>query len=154
MHRIITGDENWIYYENPKRFKAWIKPCETGSLSPKCDIHCSKVMLCIWWDQKDIVFYELLQPDKTVNAPLYKEQLTQLSLELQHKRPEYAKRHEKVIFQKNNATPHVAKLVKEKLETLGWEVLTHHIHQISLLQNTICSDRCSQSSQERSSVNL
>ena len=52
----------------------------------------------------------------------YKEQLTQLSLKLQHKRPEYAKRHENEIFQHDNATPHVAKLVKETLEILGWEV--------------------------------
>ncbi len=51
-------------------------------------------MLCIWLDQIVIVYYEHLQPGMTINAQLYKEQLTQLSLELQHKRPEYAKRHE------------------------------------------------------------
>ena len=76
-------------------------------------------MLCIWWDQNGIVYYELLQPGTTINDQLYKEQLTQLSLELQHKRPEYAKRNEKVILQHDNARLHVAKLVKETLETLG-----------------------------------
>ena len=50
---------------------------------------------------------------------LYKEQLTQLSFELQHKRPEYPKRHEKVIFQHDNTRQQVAKLVKETLATLG-----------------------------------
>jgi len=125
LHRIITGDEKWIYYDNPKRLKGWVQPGEPGPLSPKRNIHCSKVMLCIWWDQKGIVYYELFQPGTTINAQLYKEQLTQLSLELQHKRPEYAKRHEKVIFQHDNARPHVAKPVKETLETLGWDVLPH-----------------------------
>ena len=24
LHRIITGDEKWIYYDNPKRLKAWV----------------------------------------------------------------------------------------------------------------------------------
>ena len=81
-------------------------------------------MLCIWWDQKGIVYYKLLQPGTTINPQLYREQLTHLSLESQHKRPEYAKIHEKVIFQHDNARPHVAQLVQETLETLGWEVLT------------------------------
>ena len=78
-----------------KLLKAWVKLGEPGPLSAKRNIHCSKVMLCIciWWDQKGFVYYELLQPGTTINAQLYKEQLTQLSLELQHKRSEYAKRH-------------------------------------------------------------
>ena len=69
-------------------------------------------MLYIWWDQKGIMNNELLLPGTIINAQLNKEQLTQLSLELQHKRPEYAKRHEKVILQHDNAGLHVAKLVK------------------------------------------
>ena len=69
------------------------------------------------------MYYELLQPGTTINAQLYKEQLIQLSLELQHKRPEYAKRHEKVILHHDDARHHFAKLVKETL--LGCEVLPH-----------------------------
>ncbi|KAG5322549.1 MOS1T transposase, partial [Pseudoatta argentina] len=26
LHRIVTGDENWIHYDNPKRRKSWGKP--------------------------------------------------------------------------------------------------------------------------------
>ena len=123
--RIITGDEKWINNDNPKRLKAWVKPGEPGPLSPKRKIHFSKVMLCIWWDQKGIVYYELLQPGSTNNAQIYKEQLTMSSLELQHKQPEYTKRHEKVIFKHDKARLHVTKLVKETSETLGWEVVPH-----------------------------
>ncbi|KAG5317212.1 MOS1T transposase, partial [Pseudoatta argentina] len=25
-HRIVTGDEKWIHYDNPKRRKSWGKP--------------------------------------------------------------------------------------------------------------------------------
>ena len=92
--------------------------------------------LCIWLDQKAIVYNKLLQPGTNINAQLYKEQLIQLSLELQHKRPEYAKRHEKVNFQHDNAKPLVAKLVKETLETLCREVLTHQLTLFSLCKIT------------------
>ncbi|KAG5320694.1 MOS1T transposase, partial [Pseudoatta argentina] len=26
LHRIVTGDEKWIHYDNPKRRKSWGKP--------------------------------------------------------------------------------------------------------------------------------
>ncbi|KAK1328696.1 hypothetical protein QTO34_012271 [Cnephaeus nilssonii] len=26
LHRIVTGDEKWIYFENPKRTKSWVDP--------------------------------------------------------------------------------------------------------------------------------
>ena len=24
LHRIVTGDEKWIYFENPKRKRSWV----------------------------------------------------------------------------------------------------------------------------------
>jgi len=35
LHRIITGDEKWIYYDNPKRLKAWVMPSEPGPSTSK-----------------------------------------------------------------------------------------------------------------------
>jgi len=40
---------------------------------------------------------------------------------LKDKRPEYAKKHDKVILQHDNARSHIAKLVKNTLEALGWD---------------------------------
>ena len=56
LHRILTGDEKWIHYENPKQPKAWVRPGEPGPSRPKQNIHGSKVMLCIWWDQKGVIY--------------------------------------------------------------------------------------------------
>lgn len=125
LHRIVTADEKWIHYDNPKPPKAWVRPGEPTPSTPKQNIHGSKVMLCIWWDQKGVVFYELLKPRQTINAELYQQQLNKVSRALREKRPEYAKRHDKVIFQHDNARPHVAKRVKETLEAFGWDVLPH-----------------------------
>ena len=82
-------------------------------------------MLCIWWDQLGVVYYELLTPNETISAERYQQQLMQLSRELKFKRPQYAKRHDKVIFQNDNARADVAKVVKETLEALNWDVLPH-----------------------------
>ena len=58
LHRTVTGDEKWVYYENPKRQKAWVLPWEPGPSTPKRNIHAQKVMLGIWWDQEGMVYHE------------------------------------------------------------------------------------------------
>ena len=91
-----------------------------------------KLMLCIWWDQLRVVYYELLQPNETITAEHYQQQLMQLSRALKFKRPQYAKRYDKVIFQHDNARPHVAKVVKETLEALNWDVLPHPSYSLDI----------------------
>lgn len=125
LHRIVTGDKKWIHYDNPKRKKAYVKPGQPSPSQPKRNIHGSKLMLCIWWDQKGVIYYELLKPNETITGDRYRLQLMRLSRALKEKRPEYFKRHDNVILQHDNARPHVAKPVKTYLETLQWEVLPH-----------------------------
>ena len=43
LHRIVTGDEKWIHYDNTKRRKAYVKRGGPGISTPKPNIHGSKV---------------------------------------------------------------------------------------------------------------
>jgi len=84
-------------------------------------------MLCIWWNQLGVVYYELLKPNETITGALYRTQLMRLSRALKEKRVHYS-RHDKIILLHDNARPHVAALVKTYLETLKWEVLSHPLY--------------------------
>ncbi|GBP22764.1 Mariner Mos1 transposase [Eumeta japonica] len=53
LHRIVTGNEKWIHYNNSKHRKSWGKPGHASTSSAKPNIHGSK-HLCIWWDQQHI----------------------------------------------------------------------------------------------------
>lgn len=125
LHRIVTGDEKWIHYDNPKRKRSYVKPGQPAKSTAKPNIHGAKVMLCIWWDQKGALYYELLKSGQTINGDLYRTQLIRLKRAIAEKRPEYATRHESIIFHHDNARPHIARPVKNYLENCGWEILPH-----------------------------
>ena len=55
-------------------------------------------MLCVWWDQEGVIYYELLKPGETVSAPHYHQQLIKLHRALREKRSHYRKRYDKLIF--------------------------------------------------------
>ncbi|GFT94901.1 histone-lysine N-methyltransferase SETMAR [Trichonephila clavipes] len=83
-----------------------------------------KVLLCIWWDWKGIIYYELLLYHQTQNSDLYCQQLDRLKLETDQKWPELANRRG-VVFLKENITPHKYVVTCQKLWELCWEVLMH-----------------------------
>lgn len=125
LHRIVTGDEKWIYFENPKRKKSWVDPGQTSTSTARPNRFGKKTMLCIWWDQEGIIYYELLKPGETVNAHRYHQQLIKLNRAVREKRPNYATRHEIPILLHDNAPSHKSTLVQNYMEALNWEVLPH-----------------------------
>ena len=125
LHRIVTGDEKWIYLENPKRKKSWLSPGEDGPSTPRSNRFGRKTMLCVWWNQCGMVYFELLKPGETVNTDRYRQKIINLKHALIEKRSEWARRHGKVILQHDNAPSHTAKVVKNTLKALSWEILSH-----------------------------
>lgn len=121
----VTGDEKWIYFENPKRKRSWVTPGEPSTSTARPNRYGRKTMLCVWWDQKGMIYYELLKPGKTVNSERYRQQMIDLNQALREKRPEYKKRQHKVILLHDNAPSHRAKTAKETIEAFSWEILSH-----------------------------
>ena len=94
----------------------------------KASLHPKKVMLCIWWNWKGVLYIKPKNPNKYSS---------QLKAVLNKKCPELVNR-KCIIFNQNNARWHVSLIIRKKLLQLGWEVLIiHHIHQILQLWMSI-----------------
>ena len=105
----------------------------------------SKVM-CVWWGQERILYYELLPGSQMINSNKYSSQLGQLKMQLEEKCLELVNR-KCIIFQQDNARARVSLVTRRKLLQLGWEVLIHllcppdiapsGVHLFRSLQNSL-----------------
>jgi len=102
LHQIVT-DKKWICFKNPKRKRSWVTPGEPSTSTARPNRYGRKAMFCVWWDQKGVIYYELLKPGKIVNTERYRQQMINLNQALCKKRLEYQKRQHKVILLHDNA---------------------------------------------------
>ena len=124
---------------------SWGKWNEPPRTTPNSGLH-PKVMLCIWWDWKGVLYYELLLEKQTINSNKYSSQLDLLKIALNEKHLELVNR-KCIIFHQDDARLHVSLMTRQNLIQLGWEVLIYlpyspHIapsdlHLLWSLQNSL-----------------
>ncbi|UYV83500.1 hypothetical protein LAZ67_23001248 [Cordylochernes scorpioides] len=88
----------------------------------KQDLHPQKVMICLFWDCKGVLYWEMLEMNATVNKDLYIAQFHHMNEAIQQKRPD---RQGQIILLHDNVRSHVAQVVKAALQELKLEVLQH-----------------------------
>jgi len=72
-----------------------------------------------------------LKPGNKINAELYCQQIKRLNEKLKTKRPSLVNR-KGVILLHDNARPHSAKMTREKITDLNYEVLKHPLYSPDL----------------------
>lgn len=122
LYKIVTGDEKWCLYVNPKHRKEWTAPGDTPKPRVKQDLHPKKIMICVWWDCEGVIYWEILERNQTIDKERYLAQLHRVNEAIQQKKTD---RRGQVILLHDNARPHTANIVKEALNDLEWEVLPH-----------------------------
>jgi histone-lysine N-methyltransferase SETMAR len=124
LHRIVTCDEKWIFYDNRKRSAQWLDEDEAPKHSPKPNIHQKKLMVTVWWSSAGIIHYSFMEPDQSITADVYCNQLDRMMGMLAIKKPRLVNRDKPILLQ-DNARPHVAKTTLLKLQELDLETLCH-----------------------------
>ena len=120
----MTGNEKWILYFNVEWKRSWGQQNEPTPTTPKASLHPKKVMLCMWWEWKGVICYEIFPENQTINSNKYCSQFDQLKAALDRKCPELVNRKCK-IFHQDNSKLHVSLMTRKKLWELGWDILIH-----------------------------
>ncbi|GBM88406.1 Mariner Mos1 transposase [Araneus ventricosus] len=58
---IVTYDDQWVYYNNTSRKGGWSAPGESAGSVARRALTNKKVLLCIWWDCRRIIYKEYLK---------------------------------------------------------------------------------------------
>ena len=98
------GIEKWMLCNNVEWKISWGMQNEPPSTTPNASLHPKKVM-CILWDWKGVLYYELLLKNQMISSNKYCSQLDQLKTEFDKKHPELVNR-KRIIFHQDNARPH------------------------------------------------
>ncbi|MQK85075.1 hypothetical protein EI035_23830, partial [Escherichia coli] len=85
FHRIVAGDEKWIYFESPERKRSWVAPGEPPTSTTKPNRYGRRTMLCVWWDQIGVICHELLKQGETVNTVGYRQRMIDFNQALPEK---------------------------------------------------------------------
>ncbi|GFU53977.1 mariner transposase [Trichonephila clavipes] len=75
LKRMVTGDEKLVTYDNIMRKRSWSKCGKESQMVVKPGLRVRKALLSIWWDWKEITYYELLPLGQGLNSDLYCNQL-------------------------------------------------------------------------------
>ncbi|GFW76375.1 histone-lysine N-methyltransferase SETMAR [Trichonephila clavipes] len=121
---LVTGDEKPVTYDNNRRKRSLPKRGEATQTVPKPGLTTKKILLCIWWHWKGIIYYELLSYGQTLNSDVYCQQMDRLKLAIDQKWSKLVNRGGFVIYE--NSTRLLTSVVnRQKPWELGWEVLMH-----------------------------
>ena len=74
LGRIVTGDETWVYYHQPKTKKSSKEWCHTSSPKPKnfrTQPSAGKVMLTLFWDERGVILEHYMPKGKTLTSATY-----------------------------------------------------------------------------------
>ena len=102
LHRTVTRDKNWMYFENSKRKNSWVGPGAPSTSTARPNRFGRKTMLRVWWNHRGVISYELLKLGETVNTKCYQQQLTDLNRSL------FEKKGQKVTESKEATQSHVS----------------------------------------------
>ena len=124
------SNEKWILYYNVEQKRSWDKRREPSPTTPKPSLHPKKAMLCIWWNWKGVLYYELLLESQRINSNRYCSQLDQLKAVLNEKCTQLVNR-KYIIFHQDNTRPHVSLMTRQKncYSLAGKFGFIHCIHQ-------------------------
>ena len=123
LNMIVTCNEKWILYNKWWWPAQWLDWEEALKHFLKPNLHQKKVMVIVWLSAACLIHYSFLNPSETIISEKYAEQINEMHQKLQCLQTELVNRKVSILFH-DNAQPHIAQSTLQKLNELGYKVLS------------------------------
>lgn len=123
---VVTGDESWVHHYDPlspRESREWVAMGEQASSTSRRARSAGKLLLCLFWDSKGILFREYLHPGETITGSRYAQQLGQLRQAIVKKRRGRITRGIRLLH--DNAPAHTSNVAQAAIATCGFQLLNH-----------------------------
>lgn len=124
LNRIVTCDEKWVYYDNTSRKGGWSEPGVPVRTVTRRTMTYKKILLCVFWDSRGIIYKEYLKSGQTIDSESYSSMLHKVDAAIREKRSKEFRR-KVVMFHQDNARPHVSAWTNWNLYKLEWDLMPH-----------------------------
>ena len=132
LHKILTGDEMWVYCFEPQRKQEWIGENDPWLAKVVKTRSCGKQMAVVFFTSKGLVKIILLEPKQNVTAKWYSDEcLDQVFETIKKQRRLKGLSH--IWLHYDNASPHTANYTKNYyIEGTECNLLDHSPHSPDL----------------------
>ena len=124
---IFTGDESWFYHRKigtKQSNKCWIGEGQSPKTIVRRQMNEPKTMFCIFFRSTGLVHITYVEEGRNVDSEYYiRNCLAQVISSINTDRPNSGTSHMRLLH--DNATPHIAKNVKNYLETKRIKTIRH-----------------------------
>lgn len=124
---VITGDESWIYYRRIGRKQSnasWVAPGQPPRTVVRRNRFEPKSMITVFFRTTGPVLIDCMEKGQTINAKYYIKNCLKPAIAcVEEQRPSSGAKNIKILH--DNAKPHVAKIVKAHLESVGITIIDH-----------------------------
>jgi len=127
LHRIVAGDESWVYHYEPeskRQSMQWKQPSSPANKKFKTQASAGKIMLTIFWDVSGPILVHFQEKCQTVTSVRYSDMLVnELKTAIRSKRRGILSK--RLLLLHDNARPHTAAHAVDTLFDLKTGVLKH-----------------------------
>lgn len=126
LHRIVTVDEMWVFWENTSSYthKSWRGSGDEPATESKVRLTTRKHLATVFWDSKGVILMDVLENGKTMTATYYCSLLEKLKTAILVKRRRKTTDGFLYLLQ-DNACPHTAHLTQAKIAEMHLNILPH-----------------------------
>ena len=139
IDRVVTQDETWVHYFDPKskmQSMQWKHPSSPPPKEFKRVSSAGKVMASVFWDTQGVIMIDHFEQGRTITGAYYAAESRRLCQEIARKGR--GKLTRGILLLQDNAVAHTSQIAITAATECGFEVLPHPPYSPDMASSDFC----------------